>query len=431
MKITIHRGTREIGGSCVEIVALSTRIVLDLGLPIVDVNREPFDSRMALTKSNEELRQEKVIPAVAGLFDESHAPPDAILLSHAHLDHAGLLHRSRAEVPIYTTAGTSKMMLAAGVFAGQKSLDRNRFRPVTSQQTYRVGDLCITPLSVDHSIFGSVAYLIEGDGKAVLYTGDFRNHGRKPGMMRDLLAFVRGKSIDVLIVEGTHFGGEREQGRSEFELEVEIKNLVESAPALVLACFSALDIDRLVTIYKATQAAGRTLVIDAYAAFVLHLLGSSVGTPKPTKEYGIRVFLNSHFEKRNLVEIRRRFEEVQIELSEVLREEHRYVMMFRPSMLESDFGGSLPKHCRCLYGYWKGYLTKPDWQELQNVIEGAQGDFIPAHVSGHAYIRDVIELVNAIQPRHILPIHTFSPESFHEQFANVVAIEDGLPWEIL
>nr|WP_044182172.1 hypothetical protein [Pirellula staleyi] len=82
-------------------------------------------------------------------------------------------------------------------------------------------------------------------------------------MMRDLLAFVLVKTIDVLSVEGTHLGSEREQGRSEFELVGEIKKLIESAPSLVLACVSALEFDRLVTIYNATQAAGRTLVIDA------------------------------------------------------------------------------------------------------------------------------------------------------------------------
>ena len=44
MKLTIHRSTKEIGGSCVEISTGTTRLVLDLCLPLVDINREPFDS---------------------------------------------------------------------------------------------------------------------------------------------------------------------------------------------------------------------------------------------------------------------------------------------------------------------------------------------------------------------------------------------------
>lgn len=183
MKLTIHRGTREIGGSCIELSTETCRLVLDLGLPLVDANRESFDGRAALAKPLDDLKAAKVIPGVSGLFDTETAPPDAILLSHAHLDHAGLLHLSRPTVPIYATKGTSKMMLAAAVFAGQKELDRERFREVVSGQSFQIGDCRITPFAVDHSIFGSVAFLVEADGKVLLYSGDLRNHGRKPGMM--------------------------------------------------------------------------------------------------------------------------------------------------------------------------------------------------------------------------------------------------------
>ena len=38
MKITIHRGTQEIGGSCVEIWTETTRIVVDFGMPLVNIS---------------------------------------------------------------------------------------------------------------------------------------------------------------------------------------------------------------------------------------------------------------------------------------------------------------------------------------------------------------------------------------------------------
>src|SRR4051812_46875718 len=109
MRLTIHRGSKEIGGSCVELATATTRLVLDAGLPLVDANREPFDSLKALRSTRDELIADGTIPPVPGLFTTGVEPPAAVLLTHAHLDHSGLIHHARPEVPVYATRGTSKM----------------------------------------------------------------------------------------------------------------------------------------------------------------------------------------------------------------------------------------------------------------------------------------------------------------------------------
>ncbi len=45
MNFRIHRGTNEIGGSCVEIWTKSTRVVVDFGMPLVNSDKSQFDSR--------------------------------------------------------------------------------------------------------------------------------------------------------------------------------------------------------------------------------------------------------------------------------------------------------------------------------------------------------------------------------------------------
>lgn len=429
MKLTVHRGTKEIGGSCIELASATTRIILDVGLPLVNADREPFEPSSIEGKTVDELIQNGAAPNVPGLFQDGPAL-DAILLSHSHLDHSGLLFLTRPSIPIYASKGTSKLMLAGAVFSRQRELDRTRHRELMPGQSVTIGDFRITPYSVDHSAFGSMAFLIEAEGKTILYSGDIRQHGRKPGMGRTLLEAVASRQIDLLLMEGTHFGTGRETGPSEFDLEEEIVKHTQASPGLVLACFSPLDVDRLVTYYRVSQRTGRTFVADAYAAFVLHMVAGEAKIPRPTKSNGIRVLFNAAFNRKNIESLKQRFLPDQITLEEVKADPSKHLMVFRPSMTTLDFGGTLPQQSRCLYSYWTGYLKKPDWVELQRNLTDVGGDFIPAHASGHIYVNDLIEFVRAVNPKQVVPIHTFEPQRFREHFDNTMLLQDGLPHDI-
>ena len=115
MRIIIHRGTKEVGGSCVELEAQGERVLVDFGLPLVDENKEPFDAKKLKGKSIRELVKEKVLPDVAGLYKNETPSVKAILISHPHPDHsytrsitAGLTRRRktlRRPTAIYPSNG--------------------------------------------------------------------------------------------------------------------------------------------------------------------------------------------------------------------------------------------------------------------------------------------------------------------------------------
>jgi ribonuclease J len=275
-----------------------------------------------------------------------------------------------------------------------------------------------------------MAFLIEAERKSVLYSGDLRMHGRKPGMLKTLLTEVAPKQVNVLLMEGTHFGSTRDQGITEYELEDQIVEHVRSAPGIVLAAFSPVDLDRLVTYYRAAQRTGRMFVADAYTAFILHLTASEARVPRPTTEAGIRVYFNRAFERRSIENLSRLFEPDRIALADILAQPGQFLMVFRPSMTDLDFGGKLPDKSRVLFSYWAGYLTKPDWTQLRQQVTAVDGDFIPAHASGHIYVADIIEFVKAVNPKLLVPIHTFEPERFRDHFANTHLLVDGQPFDI-
>jgi len=425
MKLTIHRGTKEIGGSCVEISTNTTRLIIDVGLPLVDQDREPFDRSTMKGKSLAELVEAKIVPNVPGLFTDGGVKPNAILLSHAHLDHVGLLEHTPKDIPVYATSGTSKMMLAGAVFAGQQSLGQDRHVVIKSRVPFTVGDIQVTPYAVDHSCFGAVAFLVEADGKKLLYSGDLRWHGRKPGMIKSLVEEVGPMKIEALLMEGTHFGSKRPPRKTEYQLEDDILEHIKSAPELVLASFSPIDVDRLVTYLKASMRGGRTFVADAYTAFVMHLVHKEIGLPDPKSADCMKVYFNQHFEKRGAQKLKAMFSKNQITLTDILTEPAKHVLCFRPSNLRLDFNKNLPKQSRMLYSYWHGYLDKPDWVAVRGEVERTDGDFISAHTSGHIFIEDIEKFIGQINPSLLVPIHTMNSVEFEKYFETVLLLNDS------
>ena len=433
MQLIIHRGTREIGGNCIELRAGNSRIVLDVGMPLFREDRQPHDSNALRRASKEELLESGILPRVAGLFTEG-SLVDAILLSHAHEDHTGLLKHSEPSIPIYASQGTSKMMLAGAKFAGQPHLPRSRHRELVNETATNIGDFTVTPYAVDHSIYGCQAFLIEADGKTVLYSGDLRMHGRKPGMHRRLIEALSGRSIDVLLMEGTHIGHAGYRGSTEYELEDQLTQQIKSAPGLVLASFSPQHVDRLVGFLRATKKAGRTFVADAYTAFIMHLIASEIPVPKPEATDWVQVYFPKFFEagvkRKRLEGFQTQMYPARIELDEIRQNPAKYVMIFRPSMLDIDFGNELPAKTSCLYSRWEGYLTQPEWTPVKELLAAGGGDLQEVHTSGHIYADDIVEFVRQIDVKRVIPVHTFEPERFLPLHANVRALRDGEALEL-
>lgn len=93
--VCVHRGTRQIGGTCIELACEGQRILLDLGLPLDAGDDDPTS----------------FLPEIAGV---QAADPNllALVLSHGHADHWGLAVYT-SHLPIITGAATRRMLRAA------------------------------------------------------------------------------------------------------------------------------------------------------------------------------------------------------------------------------------------------------------------------------------------------------------------------------
>ncbi|MBI4679952.1 MAG: hypothetical protein HY753_01750 [Nitrospirae bacterium] len=73
MKFTIHRGTQEIGGSCVEVKSRNNRIVIDIGMPIVTPSGKKYDFKDYKKLPLEELISSKILPDILHIFRMGHS----------------------------------------------------------------------------------------------------------------------------------------------------------------------------------------------------------------------------------------------------------------------------------------------------------------------------------------------------------------------
>jgi glyoxylase-like metal-dependent hydrolase (beta-lactamase superfamily II) len=114
MKATIHRGAHEIGGTLIELNSGNSRLLLDAGYPLF-LNGNPIEGDVAKLPHGELLNL-GVLPKIDGLYKWDSPSFDGILISHAHLDHYGLLKFIHPDIPVYLSAGTLKLIEVTQIF---------------------------------------------------------------------------------------------------------------------------------------------------------------------------------------------------------------------------------------------------------------------------------------------------------------------------
>jgi len=422
--LTIHRAAQEIGGNCVEVAYGKHRILLDVGKPL---EPDPLDA------TDHELLPDSL---------DLSRPLDAVILSHPHMDHYGLLLALPDDVPIWSGAPTEGLIHLTLAITGRKV--SQRFQHYESSKPFQVGPFTITPFLTDHSAFDAHMLLVEVGDKRIFYSGDFRRTGRKSVLVRRLLD-APPSDIDVLLLEGTALG--REHGYpTEQELETRFEDLFNRTSGRVFVTWSAQNIDRTVTLYRACKASKRTLIVDLYTAGVLDQVGIFGPSLLDRKLQRLKFVITSgnawlynNPERLNnpafvdmCVRSGRAFSASKLDKSP-----HKDVIMIRPGRLYKDYKnkGIVPtsKDAWSL-SMWSGYLTRPDYpsfRELEKWFRAAGSHIEPIHTSGHASKAELVDFTNHLSPQHLVPIHSYDWDKHLSAFSNVKRLKDGESFEIL
>jgi ribonuclease J len=415
MRIRILRGAHEIGGSCVEVEARGSRIVLDVGKPLWADWGETVP-----------------LPDVPGLADGSDRSLAGVIISHPHLDHYGLIEQVHPNVPLYIGKEAASLLRAAEFFSAA-GVDLHPNGWLKDRVPMQIGAFTVTPFLADHSAFDSYSLLVEADGKRLFYTGDIRGHGRKARLFDRLVADAP-VPIDVLLCEGTHVrrgGGPEQPPRSEMDVEDSLAKRMRECAGTVLVISSAQNFHRLVTVYRAAKKTERTLVTDLYTATLAHAVGRDTIPQPGFPDY--KVYVPNR--QRVLVKRSRQFDlinwiwDCRVYSEWLVENVSRTVLLLPSSAVPELLLGGVLANGVVVWSLWPGYLTQPGGDRLPQSLKAAGVPFVMDHASGHAPVADLQRLVAALRPKRLVPIHTEASDRYEDYFEHVEQHADGEWWE--
>lgn len=408
MKIAVHKGTNEIGGSCIEISTQNTTILFDYGMPLSDMSA-PLS-----------MNDKKI---------------DAVVISHPHQDHFGKIESIDATIPVYCGALSKELMNGTKIFTGS-SVFINHFCTFKAWEPFFIKDIKITPFLVDHSAVDAYMFLVEDDGKKIIYSGDFRANGRKAKLFDKAINDKRLTGSDVLLMEGTMLRRSNQDFPDEQSVERKIFETINNTDSVSFMISSSQNIDSIVSAYRACLKAKKTFVIDIYTAWVLDKV-STVSSAVPNISWEnvkvLRTFGGQYYEKiKNNKEFfgdfKYRVFKNAIATEEIEKNPSGFYIKISPWHIWKIIDSIKASYANIIYSQWLGYL-EPEFGDEKNITMLTslkdKYNWVYAHTSGHADIESLKQFARSLSPKTLIPIHTEHKQEFAQHFDNVVVLEDG------
>ena len=388
MKLCIHRGTHQIGGIAAEISTASTRILIDMG---DELSLDPNFVSAPLH-----------IPGVT----DANGRCDAVLFTHYHGDHTGQMLCIRPEIPLYAGALAKDIMRLSSAHSWKK--DEALCKRIETIRTFSagvpflIGDIQITPFSIDHSATDSYLFLIEADGKRVLYTGDFRLHGVRGKTMDKILDRRIGK-VDAIITEGTTVSRTDGKTVTEWELQARVRNYLQQYKYVFVLC-ATTNLDRIFALARAVPR-GKYCICDDYQKTLVETVSKHWNG------------ISSFYEMPKLLSFKYHPPARFAELGGLMFV--RATSKFEAVIRQYD-----PAQSILLYSMWDGYRTKPD----SNIPEflSLTGTWAELHTSGHASPDGLRHVIEKADPEIVIPMHTDAPQKMQTLCQNrtVILLKD-------
>ena len=418
--LTFYGGVDEIGGNKILLQDRDTKVFFDFGMSFA-MKKKFYSPPFLSPKSEKSLQELEILPKISGVYKFDRSPPevDAVFLSHGHLDHSAYLSFIKREIPVYC-GETTQIILQALSDVRRADLEFRvsdiEFKMFRTGRKISVGSLEIEPFHVDHSVPGAYGFVIHTSNGAVVYTGDFRDHGAKPEMTRDFVENARKADPTAIVTEATNMTGATVS--SETEVEDKLDRVVADADGIVLAEFAYSDVDRLNSFFHTARKNKRCLAISLKQAYLLDALQKDKGLTVPAlDDEGLLIFRKS----------KKRYDKWETQLIERYDNQNKIFDVFDVSKQQCkvvlalsfyDFEELVqlePEAGSCYVLSTSEPFNEEmeiDYERLVNWVRHYGLPQYQVHVSGHMMPLQLKKVLKKINAKRMFPVHTESAGLF-------------------
>ena len=446
--IRIYRGTTQIGGIVTEFSNDGHRVLIDFGANLPGTKDAKIDDDALVEMVFGERANQLMM--------------DAVLFTHYHGDHVGLKNRISEDIPLYVGRIAKEIMkvIAERVDYLKKNTGHEdeiempvikRMKPYWKLGTAKdFHGIRVTPLVCDHSALDAYMFVIELNGKRILYTGDFRDHGIPGDETFERMIEAKVGKIDILVTEGTMVSRTNETNKNPIKDEEQLgkrANEIFKAHKENVVLVSSTNLDSVMEFYLATPD-DKAFLCDPYQAEIMKIAIAARHKYYPKKyRYKKAIYVLCPKEYDGYMKDLEGFKIPGTDRDAFkMAKPDKYLEKGRPNRNPKEKVGRFEERMAAMtdpfitYSMWTGYLENgkaPD-PAVVNFMKGRMDKehMEILHTSGHAYVETLKKLMDMTNPEIIIPMHTEDRNAFEtvpefaEYKGRIRTIQDGEFFEI-
>lgn len=456
--LKFYGGVDEIGGNRILLQDRDTRILLDFGMSFSKCEKffEEYLKPRYSSTGIKDLVTLKLLPYIDGIYRQDllkligktvHKEPSVqgVLLSHVHQDHSAYVSFLDERIPIFCSEVTeccANSMLETGRrgleteicnFKPRPLVDRGispcerKMNPVESEKPFNIGSFEIKPFSVDHSVPGAMAFLIHTSDSTIVYIGDLRLEGVHGDLTQKFIDEVAKEQVDIMLCEGTRI--DQKTSNTESYVEEQASAAASKCNQLVIADFSYKDLYRFLTFYNVAKRNDRRIVISKKHAFLLDQLQKVPGFDRipGSNDKNVLIYIDKKdtglYRPADYDQWERDYIDMQNAVKSDRMHENQSKVIACLTFFDMNELIDIDPNPGSLYINSSSEAHNEeqviDEKRLHEWLDFFKLNKERFHASGHASGTEIENMIKAIKPKELIPIHTINQQLFMKMHGNV------------